>query len=112
MTVDIVDKYCTDDNNPIKNLRLKNEWCAEHFLSGGGTVVFSGRCAEAHEDPRKVVDPVRRGAAGPECVLQAAVEAFYHPVRLRVVGGGLVVLDVKEAAEGRPQGGGELGPAV
>ena len=51
----------------------------------------------AHEDPRKVVDPVRRGAAGPEGVLQTAVEAFYHPVRLRVVGGGLVVLDVEEA---------------
>ncbi len=24
MIVDIVDKYCTDDNHPIKNLRLKN----------------------------------------------------------------------------------------
>ena len=23
MIVDIVGKYCTDDNNPIKNLRLK-----------------------------------------------------------------------------------------
>jgi hypothetical protein len=23
MTVDIVDKYCTNDNNPIKNLRLR-----------------------------------------------------------------------------------------
>ncbi len=23
MTVDIVDKYLTDDNNPIKNLRLR-----------------------------------------------------------------------------------------
>ena len=41
-----------------------------------------------------MVDPVRRGAAGPEGVLQKAVEAFYHPVGLRVVGGGLVVLDV------------------
>ena len=51
-----------------------------------------------------MVDPVRRGAAGPECVLQAAVEAFYHPVGLRVVGGGLVVLDVEEAAESGPQG--------
>ncbi|MFN9944585.1 MAG: hypothetical protein ACK56I_34465 [bacterium] len=29
-----------------------------------------------------------------------------------MVGGGLVVLDVEEAAEGGPQGGGELGPAV
>jgi hypothetical protein len=59
-----------------------------------------------------VVDPVRRCAAGPEGVLQTAVEAFYHPVRLRVVGGGMVVLNVKKAAEGGPQGGGELGPAV
>ncbi len=46
-----------------------------------------------------MVNPVRRGAAGPEGVLQTAVEAFYHPVRLRVVGGGLVVLDVEQAAE-------------
>ncbi len=59
-----------------------------------------------------MVDPVCRGAAGPEGVLQTAVEAFYHPVGLRVVGGGLVVLDVEQAAEGGPQGGGELGPAV
>ncbi|MFN9944586.1 MAG: hypothetical protein ACK56I_34470 [bacterium] len=43
-------------------------------MSGGGTVIFSGRCAEAHEDPWEVVDPVRRCAAGPECVFQAAVE--------------------------------------
>jgi hypothetical protein len=50
--------------------------------------------------------------AGAEGVLQTTVEAFYHPVRLGVVGGGLVVLDVEQAAEGAPQGGGELGPAV
>ncbi len=84
---------------------------SKNWPGGGGTVVFSGRCAEAHEDPRKEVDPVRRGAAGPECILQAAVEAFHHPVGLRMVGGGLVVLDVEEAAESGPQGGGELGPA-
>jgi hypothetical protein len=59
-----------------------------------------------------VVDPVRHGAAGAEGVLQAAVEVFYHPVGLRVVGSSLVVLDVEQAAEGGPQGGGELGPAV
>ncbi len=59
-----------------------------------------------------MVDPVRRGAAGPEGVLQTAVEAFYHPVGLRMVSGGLVVLDVEQAAEGGPQGGGELGLAV
>ena len=59
-----------------------------------------------------MVNPVRRGAAGPEGVLQTAVDAFYHPVRLRVVGGGLVVLDVEQTAEGGPQGGAELGPVV
>jgi hypothetical protein len=59
-----------------------------------------------------VVDPVRHGAASPEGFLQTAVEAFYNPVGLRVVGGGLVVLDVEQAAEGGLQGGGELGPAV
>ncbi len=57
-----------------------------------------------------MVDPVR--AAGAEGVLLASVEAFYHPVGLRMVGSGLVVLDVEQAAEGGPQGGGELGPAV
>ncbi len=42
-----------------------------------------------------MIDPVRHGAAGAEGVLQTAVEAFYHSVGLRVVGGGLVVLDVE-----------------
>ncbi len=59
-----------------------------------------------------MVDPVHRGAVGAEGVLQAAVEVFYHPVGLWVVGSGLVVLDVEQAPEGGPQGGGELGPAV
>ncbi len=59
-----------------------------------------------------MVDTVRCGAAGAEGVLTAAVEAFYHPIGLRVVGSSLVVLDVEQAAEGGPQGGGELGPAV
>ncbi len=68
--------------------------------------------ARRQEDPWEVVDPVRRGAAGAEGILQAAVEAFYHPIGLRVVGSHLAVLDVEQAAEGGPQGGGELGPAV
>jgi hypothetical protein len=59
-----------------------------------------------------VVDPVCHSAAGAEGVLQAAVEAFLHPIGLWVVGNGLVVLDVEQAAEGGPQGGGELGPVV
>jgi hypothetical protein len=32
MTVDIVDKYLTDDNNPIKNLRLTT-LCQSRFLA-------------------------------------------------------------------------------
>ncbi len=72
----------------------------------------SSSLAAAREDLWKVVDPVRRGAAGTEGVLQTVVETFYHPVRLREVGGSLVVLDIEQAAEGGPQGGGELGPAV
>ncbi len=59
-----------------------------------------------------MVDPVRRGAAGAEGVLQAAVEVFYHLVGLRAVGSSLIVLDVEQAAEGSPHGGGELGPDV
>jgi hypothetical protein len=39
-------------------------------------------------------------------VLQMEMGAFYNPVGLGVVGGGLVVLDVEQAAEGGPQGGG------
>jgi hypothetical protein len=84
----------------------------EHCLSWGGAVVFPGCCTEAQEDPRDVVIPVRRSAEGAEGVLQAAVEAFHHPVGLRVVGRSLVVLDVEHTAEGGPQGGGELGPSV
>jgi hypothetical protein len=53
--------------------------------------------------------PVFRSAAGPKRVLEAPVEAFYHPVRLRVVCCHLGVLDVQQGAQGGPQGGGELG---
>jgi hypothetical protein len=67
-----------------------------------------GGCGRAEE----MVDSVRHGAVGAEDVLQAAVETFYHPIGLWVVGSGLVVLDVEQAAEGGLQGGGELGPAL
>jgi hypothetical protein len=59
-----------------------------------------------------VVHPVRLGATGQERVLETAVEAFYHHVRLRVVCCRLGMLDVEQVAQGGPQGGGELGPAV
>ena len=58
-----------------------------------------------------MVNSVRLCLAGAKGVLQATVEEFYQPVGLRVVGSSLVVLDVEQAAEGGPQGGGELGPA-
>jgi len=67
---------------------------------------------EAQEDPGEVVNPVCRSAAGEERVLEAVVEALHHPVRLRVVSRCLAVLDVEQAAQCSPQGGGELGPAV
>jgi hypothetical protein len=38
--------------------------------------------------------------------------SVHHPDGLRVVGNRLAVLNVEQAAEGGPQGGGELGPAV
>ncbi len=59
-----------------------------------------------------MLHPVRRGAVGPERVLEAAVEVFYHHVILRVVCCRLGLLDVEQVAEGGPQGGGELGPPV
>ncbi len=59
-----------------------------------------------------MVHPVRSGAEGAEGVIQAAVEASHHPIGLWVVGCRLAVLDVDQAAQGGPQGGGELGPAV
>jgi hypothetical protein len=59
-----------------------------------------------------MVHPVRCGAAGAEGFLQAVVETFHHPIRLRVRGCCLAVLDVEQSAQGGPQGGGELGPEV
>ncbi len=53
-----------------------------------------------------------RRTQGRERVLDAAVETLRHSVRLRVVSRRLAVLDVEQAAQGSPQGGGELGPAV
>jgi hypothetical protein len=40
MIVDIVDKYCTNDNNPIKNLRLK-EWILRNKFRQAVCVVCS-----------------------------------------------------------------------
>ncbi len=74
--------------------------------------IFYGCCTETQEEPGKVVHPVCRSAADAERVLEAAVETLYHPIRLRVVSHCLAVLDADQAAQGGPQGGCELGPAV
>ncbi len=37
MIVDIVDKYCTDDNNPIKNLRLKSPYWTYAYIKTSPT---------------------------------------------------------------------------
>ncbi len=83
----------------------------EQNTAWGGAIVLPGCCAEAQENPWKMVHPNRRGAAGAEGVLQMTVKAFHHPVGLRV-GGLLAVLDVEQAAQGGLQGVDELGPAV
>jgi hypothetical protein len=82
----------------LENLKMtrQNEWLAEHCLSGGGAVVFPGRCAESQEDPWEVDDPVRHGAEGVEGILQAEVEGCFHPVGLQVVGSSLVVLMLRK----------------
>ncbi len=48
MIVDIVDKYLTDDNNPIKNLRLK-------MRNSQSLCYLSNKCHSNHpRDPWKV----------------------------------------------------------
>ena len=59
-----------------------------------------------------MVVPVSASGAGPEGVLEAAVEAFDEAVGLGMVGGGWAVLDVQLVAEARPKGRGELGASV
>ncbi len=52
-------------------------------LSGGGAIVLPGCCVETLEDPWEMVHPVRRGEAGVEGVLEAAVETFHIPLDCR-----------------------------
>jgi hypothetical protein len=47
MNVDIVDKYCTDDNNPIKNLRLNNDYFTEFFVEHIGSGLGSRKSGSA-----------------------------------------------------------------
>jgi hypothetical protein len=60
----------------------------------------------------QVVHPVHHGAAGLELIFEAVIKALNQTVGLRVVSCCLCVLDVKQIAQGIPQGGGELGATV
>ncbi len=53
-----------------------------------------------------------RGGPGQQSVFQPPVEPLHQPVRLWVVISGGGVVDVEQTAQGRPQGGRELGPSV
>ncbi len=53
-----------------------------------------------------MVSLLRCGTASQKYVLEAEVEAFNHPFRLRMVCCRLGMLDVKQVAQGGPQGGG------
>ena len=80
---------------------------------GRGNVGERGWCgAKAEHDPGKMVIPVSAGGAGPEGVLQAAVETFHKAIGLGVVGGGRAVLNVELGAEAVPEGGSELWSSV
>lgn len=68
--------------------------------------------AEAEEDPGKVMIPVSSGGAGTKGVLETAVEALDEAVGLGVVGGGRMVLDVKQLSKLMPKRRGELRPTI
>jgi hypothetical protein len=81
-------------------------------LSGCGVVVFSGRIAQAQQYSRQVVCPINCGAAGSECVFEAAVESFHQTIGLRMVGCCVGMLDIQQVAQGGLQGGGEISAEV
>jgi hypothetical protein len=57
-------------------------------------------------------DPIRRGAAGPECGFESAVETFYEAIGLRMKSCCGDVGDVEEGGKVSPDGGNKLGSAV
>ncbi len=57
MIVDIVDKYCTNDNNPIKNLRLKINY--KIFFSDADPGCLS-RIPDPDFYPSRIPDPGSR----------------------------------------------------
>ncbi|MFO0004093.1 MAG: hypothetical protein ACK559_23475, partial [bacterium] len=56
--------------------------------------------------------PSRTCQPRPQSGLQLPVRPFHHPVELRVVGGGLQVLDPQQLGEACPQVGGKLAALV
>ncbi len=74
MIVDIVDKYCTDDNNPIKNLRLNQR---QKKIDSGeeGRYLFCLCCS---------VTVVRAKGADPPPPLNGAKAGRNHLNKLKV----------------------------
>ena len=63
----------------------QDEWRTVECLGGCSTAVFTQGGPEAQPDLWEMVYPVGCRTAGAERVLEAAVEAFYQAVGLRVV---------------------------
>ena len=58
-----------------------------NFGSRGVVVIFLGRSSKSEHDPGELLFPVLRNTSRHKGCFQAAVEAFDHAVRFRVVGG-------------------------
>ena len=93
-------------------LRRQNQGGAEDEFRRGDGAVLLGSGPQAEEDPRKVLRPRQTGETGLESILQLAVRALDHPVRLGMKGGGRRVGDAQLAADVTPESGSELRPAV
>ena len=71
---------------------------------GWGNVGGSSRGGtNAEEDPREMVKPVSRRCTSPKSILEAAVKMFNQPIGLRMVGGGVAVLDVELSTKAVPE---------
>ena len=91
-----------------EELTRKNKRRAVNGLSRGGGVVVAGSGPKAEEYPGQLRRPGRSCGAGPQGILEAAVDPLHHAVGSRMIGGGGDVSDVKEGGERGPEAGGKL----
>ena len=87
-----------------EELTRKNERRAVNGLSRGGGVVVAGSGPKAEEYPGQLRRPGRSCGAGPQGILEAAVDPLHHAVGSRMIGCGGDVSDVKEGGERGPEG--------